>query len=253
MYDESGSLSSRYLRVSNPPLSSTYSPAVCLFIGALGRVDGKGHFAPNIAPLDTIAIHRTRLFIPSTLNKLQLFPTPTCPSNITPPPPPPAVPTCSLWALWRRRKGSRSPWAPGRHGIPRVGPRSRPRTAESARPTRPAAGVAARRDRTRPCPDGGTGWCEWVLWLVSVVMREPWIPWGRQSMLLVHVKGSMSPSIGHMELLVWMQRADFSEHIQGCKSPGDPLNSSHFHAPNTKFAPTGYRRAPNIISHHYKQ
>ena len=28
-------------------------------------------------------------------------------------------------------------------------------------------------------------------------------------------KGSMPPSIGHMELLVWMQRADFSEHIQG--------------------------------------
>ena len=66
-------------------------------------------------------------------------------------------------------------------------------------------------------------------------------------------KGSMPPSIGHMELLAWMQRADFSEHIQGCKSPGDPLNSSHFDAPNTKSAPTGYRRAPNIISHHYKQ
>ena len=65
-------------------------------------------------------------------------------------------------------------------------------------------------------------------------------------------KGSMPPSIGHMELLVWMQRADFSEHIQGFKSPGEPLNSSHFHAPNTNSAPTGYRRAPNIISHHYK-
>ena len=36
------------------------------------------------------------------------------------------------------------------------------------------------------------------------------------------LKGSMPPSIGHMELLVWMQRADFSEHIQGFKSPGDP-------------------------------
>ena len=67
------------------------------------------------------------------------------------------------------------------------------------------------------------------------------------------IKGSMPPSIGHMELLVWMQRADFSEHSQGFKSPGDPLNSSHFDAPNTKSAPTGYRRAPNIISHHYKQ
>ena len=67
------------------------------------------------------------------------------------------------------------------------------------------------------------------------------------------IKGSMPPSIGHMELLVWMQRVDFSEHIQGFKSPGDPLNSSHFDAPNTKSAPTGYRRAPNIISHHYKQ
>ena len=67
------------------------------------------------------------------------------------------------------------------------------------------------------------------------------------------LKGSMPPSIGHMELLLWMQRADFSEHIQGFKSPGDPLNSSHFDAPNTKSAPTGYRRAPNIISHHYKQ
>ena len=68
----------------------------------------------------------------------------------------------------------------------------------------------------------------------------------------VSVKGSMPPSIGHMELLVWMQRAVFSEHIQDFKSPGDPLNSSHFDAPNTKSAPTGYRRAPNIISHHYK-
>ena len=68
-----------------------------------------------------------------------------------------------------------------------------------------------------------------------------------------YIKGSKPPSIGHMELLVWMQRADFSEHIQGCKSPGDPLNSSHFDVPNTKSAPTGYRRAPNIISHHYKQ
>ena len=68
-----------------------------------------------------------------------------------------------------------------------------------------------------------------------------------------NVKGSMPPSIGHMELLVWMQRADFSEHIEGFKSPGDPLNSSHFDAPNMKSAPTGYRRAPNIISHHYKQ
>ena len=67
------------------------------------------------------------------------------------------------------------------------------------------------------------------------------------------VKGSMPPSIGHMELLVWMQRANFSEHIQGFRSPGDPLISSHFDAPNTKSAPTGYRRAPNIISHHYKQ
>ena len=70
---------------------------------------------------------------------------------------------------------------------------------------------------------------------------------------LSKIKGSMPPSIGHMELLVWMQRADFSEHIQGFKSPGDPLNSSHFDAPNTKSASTGYRRAPNIISHHYKQ
>ena len=63
----------------------------------------------------------------------------------------------------------------------------------------------------------------------------------------------MPPSIGHMELLAWMQRADFSEHIQRFKLNGNPLNSPHFDAPNTKFAPTGYRRAPNIISHHYKQ
>ena len=67
------------------------------------------------------------------------------------------------------------------------------------------------------------------------------------------VKGSMPPCIDHMELLAWMQRADFSEHIQRFKLHGNPLNSPHFDAPNTKFAPTGYRRAPNIISHHYKQ
>ena len=29
------------------------------------------------------------------------------------------------------------------------------------------------------------------------------------------------------------------------KPHGNPLNSSHFDAPNTKFAPTGYRRSPN--------
>ena len=67
------------------------------------------------------------------------------------------------------------------------------------------------------------------------------------------VKGIMPPCIDHMELLAWMQRADFSEHIQRFKLHGNPLNFPHFDAPNTKFAPTGYRRAPNIISHHYKQ
>ena len=56
-----------------------------------------------------------------------------------------------------------------------------------------------------------------------------------------------------MELLAWMQRSDFSEHIQCFKLHGNPLNSPHFDAPSTKFVPTGYRRAPNIISHHYKQ
>ena len=39
------------------------------------------------------------------------------------------------------------------------------------------------------------------------------------------------------------RRADLSEHIQRFKPYGNPLNSSHFDAPNTKFAPTGYRRA----------
>ena len=67
------------------------------------------------------------------------------------------------------------------------------------------------------------------------------------------IKGSMPPCIDHMELLAWMQRADFSEHIQRFKLHGNPLNFPHFDAPNTKFAPTGYRRAPNIISHLYKQ
>ena len=71
--------------------------------------------------------------------------------------------------------------------------------------------------------------------------------------LRCRVKGSMPPCIDHMELLAWMQRADFSEHIQRFKLHGNPLNYPHFDAPNTKFAPTGYRRAPNIISHHYKQ
>ena len=56
-----------------------------------------------------------------------------------------------------------------------------------------------------------------------------------------------------MELLAWMQRANFSEHIQRFKPHGNSLNSSHFDAPNTKSALTGYRRAPNIIPQHYKQ
>ena len=67
------------------------------------------------------------------------------------------------------------------------------------------------------------------------------------------LKGSMPPCIDHMELLAWMQRADFSEHIQRFKRHGNPLNSPHVDAPNTKLAPTGYRRAPNMISHHHKQ
>ena len=78
------------------------------------------------------------------------------------------------------------------------------------------------------------------------------------SIRLVRLKGSMPPCISHMELtnlqiLAWMQRTDFSEHIQHFKSHGNPLNYSHFDAHNTKFAPTGYRIAPNIISQHYKQ
>ena len=64
-------------------------------------------------------------------------------------------------------------------------------------------------------------------------------------------KRCMPPCIDHMELLAWMQRAGFSEDIQCFKLHGNPLNSPHLHAPNTKFAPTGHRRAPNIISHHY--
>ena len=36
----------------------------------------------------------------------------------------------------------------------------------------------------------------------------------------------------------------FSEHIQRFKLHGNPLNSSLVDAPNTKFAPTGYRSAP---------
>ena len=36
------------------------------------------------------------------------------------------------------------------------------------------------------------------------------------------VKGSMPPCIDHMELLAWMQRADFSEHIQRFKLHGNP-------------------------------
>ena len=63
----------------------------------------------------------------------------------------------------------------------------------------------------------------------------------------------MPPCIGHMELLAWMKRADFSEHIQRFKPHGSTINSSHFDAHNKKFAPTGYRCAPNIISQHYKQ
>ena len=61
---------------------------------------------------------------------------------------------------------------------------------------------------------------------------------------MLGVKGSMPPCIDHMELLAWMQRVDFSEHIQRFKLHGNPLNFPHFDAPITKFAPMGYRRAP---------
>ena len=103
---------------------------------------------------------------------------------------------------------------------------------------------AITRYRTRISENGLRGRIEFGLLLWKPFVSKRWHP---------SIKGSMPPSIGHMELLVWIQRADFSEHIQGFRSPGDPLNSSHFDAPNTKSAPTGYRRAPNIISHHYKQ
>ena len=58
------------------------------------------------------------------------------------------------------------------------------------------------------------------------------------SIQLLYFKGSPD-----LALAIWVigmdVETDFSEHIQGCKSPGDPLNSSHFDAPNTKSAPTG--------------
>ena len=65
-----------------------------------------------------------------------------------------------------------------------------------------------------------------------------------------HLALTLPPCIDHIELLAWMQKADFSEHIQRFKLHEI---SQHVDATNTKFAPTGYRRAPNIISHHHKQ
>ena len=88
--------------------------------------------------------------------------------------------------------------------------------------------------------------CEWGIFDPALVKLT------RVYSVSMPFEGSMPPCIDHMELLAWMQRADFSEHIQRFKLHGNPLNSPHFDAPNTKFAPTDYRRAP-IISHHYKQ
>ena len=92
----------------------------------------------------------------------------------------------------------------------------------------------------------------WLVLHIHTILRT-WKQFINSKAGKKHVLGSMPPCIGCMELLAWMQRADFSEHIQCFKPHGNPLNSSHFDTPNTKFALTGYRRAPNIISHHYKQ
>ena len=43
----------------------------------------------------------------------------------------------------------------------------------------------------------------------------------------------------------------FSEFTHTVESNGNPVNYSHLDAPNSKFAPTGYRRASNLISQHY--
>ena len=75
----------------------------------------------------------------------------------------------------------------------------------------------------------------------------------------IYVKGSMPPCIAMQcnanALAVWIYWHGCRERIfsERFKPHGNPLNSSHFDAPNTKFAPTGYRRVPNIISQHYKQ
>ena len=63
------------------------------------------------------------------------------------------------------------------------------------------------------CQWPDTLWTLWTLWTGSI---------HRVLTTFRGVKGSMPPCIGHMELLAWMQRADFSEHIQRFKPHGTP-------------------------------
>ena len=69
----------------------------------------------------------------------------------------------------------------------------------------------------------------------------------------LRLKGSMPPCIEHMELLACMQRADFFWTYPMLQTPWKPPKFPTFRCPQYEICPTGYRRAPNIISHHYKQ
>ena len=65
---------------------------------------------------------------------------------------------------------------------------------------------------------------------------------------LVPFMGSMLPCIGRMELLAWMQRADFSEHVQRFR----PRKFLTFRCPKYEIWPDGLSTHP-IISQHYNQ
>ena len=87
---------------------------------------------------------------------------------------------------------------------------------------------------------------------LGVLAPPPPFRCGRGLKVVCHLASAIW--IGHIfaSAIYWhgCRERIFSEHIQRFKPRGNILNSSHFDAPNTKFAPTGYRRAPNIISQH---
>ena len=75
----------------------------------------------------------------------------------------------------------------------------------------------------------------------------------RTSTQLLTIKGSVPPSVDHMEFVTWTKRMKSSELFHTLNTHENLLDSANFVHPNKKSAPTHYRLNVSLILHHYEQ